>query len=67
MKTIDISTEDFLVLIDKDSAVGSKSHNHLKEYQSFTNLKFSKIKTNAHAILYVSGHGLLCQEVLFCS
>jgi len=43
-ETIDIFTDDYLVLMDKDSAFGSKSDNHLKEYQSFTDLKFSKNK-----------------------
>ena len=37
--------DDWEALADEDSSFGSKADNHLKEYQSFTDLKFSKDKS----------------------
>ncbi|XP_071799358.1 dynein axonemal intermediate chain 3-like isoform X2 [Asterias amurensis] len=36
--------DDWVALADEDSTFGSKSDSHLKEYQSFTDLQFSKDK-----------------------
>lgn len=43
--TLDIFTNDYTNLGEEDKSFGSKSDNHLKEYQSFTDLQFSKNKT----------------------
>ena len=37
--------DDWMALADEDSSFGSKADNHLKEYQSFTDLQFSKDKS----------------------
>ncbi|XP_013408046.1 WD repeat-containing protein 63 [Lingula anatina] len=37
--------DDWMGLADEDGSFGSKADNHLKEYQSFTDLQFSKDKT----------------------
>ncbi|XP_002740173.1 dynein axonemal intermediate chain 3-like [Saccoglossus kowalevskii] len=42
---MDVFFDDWMALADEDSTFGSKSDNHLKEYQSFTDLQFSKEKT----------------------
>ncbi|XP_033096889.1 WD repeat-containing protein 63-like [Anneissia japonica] len=42
---MDVFNNDWTVLADEDSSFGSKSDNHLKEYQSFTDMQFSKEKT----------------------
>ncbi|XP_072024061.1 dynein axonemal intermediate chain 3-like isoform X2 [Amphiura filiformis] len=42
---MDVFFDDWKALADEDSTFGSKSDNHLKEYQSFTDLLFSKDKT----------------------
>ncbi|KAL5022553.1 hypothetical protein ScPMuIL_001708 [Solemya velum] len=41
---MDVFYNDWLNLGDADDSFGSKSDNHLKEYQSFTDLQFSKEK-----------------------
>lgn len=42
---MDVFFDDWKALATEDSTFGSKSDNHLKEYQSFTDLLFSKDKT----------------------
>ncbi|CAH1773609.1 unnamed protein product [Owenia fusiformis] len=42
---MDVFADDWNQLGDDDSGFGSKADNHLKEYQSFTDLQFSKDKT----------------------
>lgn len=42
---IDVFYDDWAELAGDDSALGSKADNHLKEYQSFTDLQFSKEKS----------------------
>ncbi|KAK2157176.1 hypothetical protein LSH36_196g03010 [Paralvinella palmiformis] len=42
---MDVFFDDWENLADEDSSFGSKADNHLKEYQSFTDLQFSKGKT----------------------
>nr|KAG5698305.1 hypothetical protein BaRGS_017007 [Batillaria attramentaria] len=42
---MDVFYDDWVNLGDADSTFGSKADNHLKEYQSFTDLQFSKDKT----------------------
>ncbi|XP_071953082.1 dynein axonemal intermediate chain 3-like [Antedon mediterranea] len=42
---MDVFYDDWTALADEDSSFGSKSDNHLKEYQSFTDMQFSKEKT----------------------
>ncbi|XP_070562697.1 dynein axonemal intermediate chain 3-like isoform X2 [Ptychodera flava] len=42
---MDVFFDDWMALSEEDSTFGSKSDNHLKEYQSFTDLQFSKEKT----------------------
>ncbi|XP_074640912.1 dynein axonemal intermediate chain 3-like [Tubulanus polymorphus] len=42
---MDVFIDDWYNLSDMDSTFGSKADNHLKEYQSFTDLQFSKEKT----------------------
>lgn len=42
---MDVFYDDWVNLGDADDAFGSKADNHLKEYQSFTDLQFSKDKT----------------------
>lgn len=44
-ETLDVFTNDYLELGEEENAFGAKSDNHLKEYQSFTDLQFSKNKT----------------------
>ena len=39
--------DDYNDLVDVDGVFGNKSDNNLKEYQSFTDLEFSKNKTVA--------------------
>ncbi|CAK8676252.1 unnamed protein product [Clavelina lepadiformis] len=41
----DVFFDDWKVLGEEDTNFGSKSDNHLKEYQSFTDLQYSKDKT----------------------
>ncbi|XP_022087919.1 WD repeat-containing protein 63-like isoform X2 [Acanthaster planci] len=41
---MNVFNDDWLALADEDSTFGSKSDSHLKEYQSFTDLQFSKDK-----------------------
>ena len=41
---MDVFYDDYMSLADEDSTFGSKSDNYLKEYQSFTDLQFSKEK-----------------------
>lgn len=43
--TFNLFVNDYFNLGEEDSMFGSKSDNHLKEYQSFTDLQFSKNKT----------------------
>ncbi|XP_066297797.1 dynein axonemal intermediate chain 3-like [Branchiostoma lanceolatum] len=42
---VDVFFDDWLALASDDATFGSKSDGHLKEYQSFTDLQFSKDKT----------------------
>lgn len=42
---MDVFYDDWVNLGEADDAFGSKADNHLKEYQSFTDLQFSKDKT----------------------
>ncbi|XP_077981205.1 dynein axonemal intermediate chain 3-like [Glandiceps talaboti] len=42
---MDVFFDDWKALAEEDSTFGCKSDNHLKEYQSFTDLQFSKDKT----------------------
>lgn len=42
---MDIFFDDWMGLADNDSTFGTKADNHLKEYQSFTDLQFSKDRT----------------------
>nr|XP_039270172.1 dynein intermediate chain 3, axonemal-like [Styela clava] len=42
---MDVFFDDWSVLGDEDTNFGSKSDNHLKEYQSFTDLQYSKDRT----------------------
>nr|CAB3267719.1 WD repeat-containing protein 63 [Phallusia mammillata] len=42
---MDVFFDDWGVLGDEDTNFGSKSDSHLKEYQSFTDLQYSKDKT----------------------
>jgi len=44
-ETLDVFINDYTELGEEDSTFGSKADNHLKEYQSFTDLQFSKNKT----------------------
>ena len=41
---IDLFIDDYKALSDTDGITGNKSDTNLKEYQSFTDLKFSKDK-----------------------
>jgi len=41
---MDVFFDDWLALGEEDSNLGSKMDNHLKEYQSFTDLIYSKDK-----------------------
>ncbi|XP_064605528.1 dynein axonemal intermediate chain 3-like [Liolophura sinensis] len=45
---VDVFYDDWINLGDGDDTFGSKADNHLKEYQSFTDLQFSKDKTVTH-------------------
>ena len=42
--TMNVFTDDYSELGEEDNSFGSKSDNHLKEYQSFTALQYSKNK-----------------------
>ena len=42
---MDVFFNDWLALGEEDSNLGNKMDNHLKEYQSFTDLIYSKDKT----------------------
>lgn len=41
---MDLFLDDYLALSDTDGITGNKSDTNMKEYQSFTDLKFSKDK-----------------------
>ena len=41
-------SDDYNELVDVDGVFGNKADNNLKEYQSFTDLEFSKNKSIAH-------------------
>ena len=41
---LDLFTDDYKALSDTDGITGNKSDTNLKEYQSFTDLRFSKDK-----------------------
>ena len=41
---LDLFTDDYKALSDMDGITGNKSDTNLKEYQSFTDLRFSKDK-----------------------
>lgn len=41
---LDLFVDDYKALSDTDGITGNKSDTNLKEYQSFTDLKFSKDK-----------------------
>eukprot|EP00794_Sanderia_malayensis_P008204 gene8204-9084_t len=64
-ETIDIFTDDYHALADEGSTFGSKSDNHLKEYQSFADLKFSKNKAITHIEWHPTVRGIIavsCSE-----
>eukprot|EP00795_Rhopilema_esculentum_P004097 gene4097-20277_t len=66
-ETIDIFVDDYFLLTNEDSTFGSKSDNHLKEYQSFTDLKFSKNKAITKIQWHPTIRGLIavsCAEQL---
>lgn len=42
---LDVFYDDYLSLADDETTFGAKSDNYLKEYQSFTDLQYSKEKT----------------------
>uniref|UniRef100_A0A7M6DQP7 WD repeat-containing protein 63 n=3 Tax=Clytia hemisphaerica TaxID=252671 RepID=A0A7M6DQP7_9CNID len=44
-ETFNVFINDYFELGEAENAFGTKSDNHLKEYQSFTDLQFSKNKT----------------------
>eukprot|EP01135_Chromosphaera_perkinsii_P005184 Nk52_evm2s322 gene=Nk52_evmTU2s322 len=44
-ETMDIIRDDFMDLAKEDAALGLKTDNYMKEYQSFTDLRFSKDKS----------------------
>ena len=54
---IDVFFDDWSVLGEEDTNFGSKSDSHLKEYQSFTDLEYSKDKT----ISFVDWHPQVTQ------
>eukprot|EP00002_Diphylleia_rotans_P019732 TRINITY_DN3814_c0_g3_i2.p1 TRINITY_DN3814_c0_g3~~TRINITY_DN3814_c0_g3_i2.p1 ORF type:complete len:630 (+),score=129.61 TRINITY_DN3814_c0_g3_i2:60-1949(+) len=43
--TMDIFSDDYTALADEDSSLGNKSDNQMKEFQSFTDLVYSKNKS----------------------
>ena len=49
---LDMFVDDYRALSDSDVITGNKSDSNLKEYQSFTDLKFSKDKS----ILWIDWH-----------
>ena len=55
--------DDWMGLAEEDSSFGSKADNHLKEYQSFTDLKFSKDKS----ITCVEWHPVIRGSSLKCT
>ena len=63
--TLDIFTNDYTNLGEEDKSFGSKSDNHLREYQSFTDLQFSKNKTISSIQWHPTVKGLIavsCME-----
>ena len=58
---MDVFVDDWKALKEDDGGYGGKADTHLKEYQSFTDLHYSKEKTisniNWHPTINGEGHG----------
>ncbi|KAK2179552.1 hypothetical protein NP493_483g01017 [Ridgeia piscesae] len=59
----DVFFDDWMNLGEDDGTFGTKADNHLKEYQSFTDLQFSKSKTVTHIDWHPTINGIVAVAV----
>ncbi|XP_036377329.1 dynein intermediate chain 3, axonemal [Megalops cyprinoides] len=60
---MDVFFDDWRALSEEDVMFGGKADTHLKEYQSFTDLKFSKEKTISHINWHPTISGVIAVAV----